>query len=102
MADRVINQVTTLEIGVQVKVEAKKIKRRKTRSKPPWIDFRRLWKEFRACLLIKVCLSSIDICTHVIRNSTHQPRVYIYQCFILQMAQWSCRGKLMLEPFFAF
>ena len=60
MADR----VTTSEIGVQTKVEEKKIKRRKPKRKPPWIDFRRLWKEFRKS------------------NSTHQPRVYILRFYL--------------------
>ena len=59
MADRGMYQVVTTEIGVQAKIEVKKIKRRKPKSKPPWIDFRRLWKEFRKS------------------NLTHQPRVYI-------------------------
>ena len=64
MADRGIDQVTTTEIGVQAKIEDKKIKRRKPKSKPPWIDFRRLWKEFRKS------------------NSTHQPRVYILRFYL--------------------
>ena len=63
MADRGIDQVATPEIGVQAKIEDKKIKRRKPKSKPPWIDFRRLWKEFRKS------------------NSTHQPRVYILRFY---------------------
>ena len=60
MADRGIDQVKTTEIGVQAKIEDKKIKRRKQKKKRPWIDFTRLWKEFRKS------------------NSTHQPRVSIY------------------------
>ena len=55
MADRLI----TSEIGAQTEVEEKKIKRQKQKWKPPWIDFRRLWKEFRKS------------------NSTHKPRVNI-------------------------
>ena len=55
MADRLI----TTEIGVQTEVEEKKIKRQKQKWKPPWIDFRRLWKEFRKS------------------NSTHKAKVYI-------------------------
>ena len=43
MADRLI----TSEIGVQTEVEEKKIQRRKPKWKPPFLDFRRLWKEFR-------------------------------------------------------
>ena len=64
MADCGIDQVATTEIGVQAKIEDKKIKRRKPKSKPPWIDFRRLWKEFRKS------------------NSTHQPRVYILRFYL--------------------
>ena len=65
MADRGINQVATAEIGVQAKIEDKKIKRRKPKSKPPWIDLGRLWKEFRKS------------------NSTHQQqRVYILRFYL--------------------
>ena len=64
MADRGMHQVVTTEIGVQAKIEVKKIKRRKPKSKPPWIDFRNLWKEFRKS------------------NSTHQPRVFILRFYL--------------------
>ena len=76
MADRKINRVATSEIGVEANIEVKKIKRRKTKRKRPWIDFRRLWNEFRKS------------------KSTYQPRVHIKVLFS-KMAQWSLRGKLI-------
>ena len=57
MADRKINRVATSEIGVEANIEVKKIKQRKTKRKRPWIDFKRLWNEFRKS------------------KSTYQPRV---------------------------